>query len=311
MRACVIALAMAAAVISIAATAAGVEETDMSETSAIHCVGRFAVTVAGATVVGRDSRFDYVEIEEGPPGDPPAAAWERRRAEIARMPPPLGREATLIRRIDLTPEREAVYYRGDPVMPDSITLETQRAAGERWARFRIKGVPGKEPVMEDVLRDVSGAWRAGADSAGFCTGGGVVVLAFHAMEAATLGLSLPAVGGRLSISTESVGTPAPPAEQSLADDIARAATSGVAVEMLRDGERTVAGLAGRELAFRVSGDGRAGLRFEWRFDGVPGRGDRPRIRILLVDDGARDAPSPELGDAWEAVLAAFRPRAPG
>lgn len=283
----------------------------MAEDASTGCVGRFTFLIPmGVTEKGRAQAFDRVDItvHRAGTGVGPAEAWRARVAEIAALPIPLEAERPLVREVRLDPELPGVFFYGNELAVELLTLEAQSIARDWILRWRTKSAAGQERDMESAIRRVAGAFKLsepGAHASGFCVGPGAIAAQPQMMEQASVRYVDAARGIALSLATRSVrriddgGVVG-----GIAGIVEKAGRMGFGVRVLRARARPLAGLSGgEEQVVSVDERGDVSLHFLWRFAGRPTSIQEPRVEIEMTAPAAieRDALA-----AWDRLLLSLR-----
>ena len=314
-RALAILVAGALLLCEAAAASSGVSKS-MTQAAATrrHCVGRFSLDLPASFVpAGESYTFDYVEIEHlaRPPGDMAwQQAWDARLAELRALERPPGRSSTVVRELELDPRTRGVFFYGNLHMARQVTLGGLRDAGTRLVWLTAYAFEGKEPILQEVVSDVAGAYRplepdSQIPAGAFCVGSGAVLLPYRTMETAYARFEDSKRGVEIEIETEST---LEPTRKGLIGRFAEVLTTliggGISVDRLRAGAREVAGLPGEEVLARLGEGADVEFSFDWLYPGDPDSGARPEISIQLT---APDGESGPVIEEWDAVLASVRP----
>ena len=275
------------------------------------CVGRFSTDLGGSfTLVGGDQRFDYVTIEESAKsaGQSVASLWESRLGAIRGQRMPRGRDRIIIREETLGPAAKGVWYYGNALVPDEVTLAALLDAGSTTVWLKMFAFEGKEPLLKEIVLDVANAYRpdhaaAGPDS--FCLALGRVLLPYRTMERVSRRLEDRARGLVLLIDMESTLEPERAAlSERLRNVQSAAAGAGAQIDKLRGGARRVAGMQGEEIVLRLRDKKqRSSLSFGWLFPGEADSGLKPKVLVRM------SGPDRDLADAtrtWDEILNTFR-----
>ena len=273
-----------------------------------QCVGRFRLEVPDSlAVVGRNQSIYRVEVSTGPV--PPAGAkadWDERLAAIRKMPAPAGRENAIVRSFDLASGVSAVWYSNNPASPGDTTLEAAQRVNDHLLRVLRQSEVGREGPAETLVRDVMAAYLPGVTNYGFCLGSGTIAMETAQNERANIAFEDHVGAGlEIRIETNTVAVPDTDGYSDLDEERSFAKASGASLTVLREQERTVAGLVGIEIGILIASPEEGPMvRFTWHFPGVALNGTHPKINII---GAAKSAQRPELENIWETILQSLRP----
>lgn len=187
---------------------------------------------------------------------------------------------------------EAVWYK----VGEDLLIDAQK--GKIWAH---RGAPeGKEAGAEELVRDVILSYREGASN-GFSIGPGAIVIEKSLSETALLQMSNETV--EVEFSTQTVREPNTRKFMDVGEERDFAALAGGSLTVLRERERKIAGLKGRELHVRVTTP-KTGehTRYTWHFPGEPRSASRPSVTLLAKTASAAAALEP----IWESLLTSIQ-----
>ena len=237
-------------------------------------------------------------------------AWAGVAREVGRRDAPLWWSApsAVVEERDLT-DRAGRPARGVLAVPGFYSREGERQwdvladAGPALVRVSSRGPRDPDALLTDALT-IARAQTPGS----FHLGTAALAVPFQGSESVTVELAGRA--GRLTVLSRSGGTLPiePPLRQRAAESegpgIRRLLGPG-GVTTLRNRDRTVAGLAGREAVLEIAPRGEPGERthaWEYRGDG----GARERFVAVEWTVGLDVPAQPSLA-AWDALLDSFRP----
>ncbi len=283
-----------------------------------QCVGRFQMMVPETlSVAGRRQAIYRVDVSTIPlPKGGIEALWEDRISRIRTLPPPRGIKQVLMRTFEVMPGAPAVLYFRSAETPDLVALEAVRASGshavianrgadlnaeQREALLKATAPEGLARLVQIVL-----SAYVSATERGFCIGDGAIVTPKPAVNEDAL-LSLAHRGSpnvKIRFETRTVAEPDTRSYSNL-DEERQVSGPGTRITVLRDQDRVVAGLTGKEIRAAVAPDKQPPfVRFTWHFPGVPGRSDQPLINVVGT---ALQREQTILEGAWEALLSSLRP----
>jgi len=186
---------------------------------------------------------------------------------------------------------EGVWYK----IGEDLLIDANK--GKVWAH---RGAPeGKEAGAEELVRDVINSYREGARN-GFSIGPGAIVIETSLSETTRLQMANETI--EVEFSTRTVQEPDTRKFMDAGDERDFAALAGGSVTVLREGERTVAGMTGHEMWLQISTP-KTGqhTRYTWHFPGEPRSAGRPSVTLL-----AKTAAAPAvLQPVWETILSSI------
>ncbi|MGI9335954.1 MAG: T6SS immunity protein Tli4 family protein [Gammaproteobacteria bacterium] len=231
--------------------------------------------------------------------------WEQRLKTIRTMEPPSDASDVVTKLFELRANMPAVWYRDSSTFENSRTIEAMKLESDHVLLLSLDTDAGKESVGEFLLNGVADAYRPGL-AQGFCVGHGAIVSEPGKREEAGAALthrSLPDF--EIWLSTDTVGEPF--TDHMLADVAgykAELESKGGMMEVVRDGERSLGGLIGREGGLVIEQPGKEStVVLSWQFPGVGGRANRPAISIRA---SARLTDKIELETRWDELLESLR-----
>ena len=271
-----------------------------------ECIGRFRLDVPdNLKITGRSQSIYGVSVRTEPVRDSSVARqWETRLTVIGKLPAAGGRQSPVLSQPELERGVAGVFYNSSPASPSVVTLEAAQAAGDHGFWVTYTGTAGKEPGIQKLVRNVMTAYGPGT-AHGFCAGAGSVRMGPSLSETVNMTLGPRAAGGiKLEFETKTVTEPDHKFMDAAEGGEFAAATGGT-FSVLMDRERTIAGLAGREVRVSMTLPGKAPLlKYGWHFAGVGRDATKPSISFF----GQADADAqPELDAAWEVVIPSLRP----
>ena len=286
------------------------EKQVMVETNTVNawCIGRFRFTLidllklAGRnqSIYGVDARTVLLSSQSAD------ALWSARLTAIRSMKPPADTRDVIIRNLQLETGIPAVWYFASSTSSRVLRLEAMKAVRDHALLVGFDAGTGKEPVAETLIRNVINAYLPGAEQ-GFCVGHGAITSEPGVNEKALSTFVHPELAEfRVSFDTHTVREPATTHPLSdIANEKRDVEAAGGQLRVLRDEERVVSDLRGREGRISVVSPGeKPFVRFTWHFPGVgQGRSDQPEILIKGI---ALTQHQSTLETVWEAMLQSVR-----
>ena len=247
-----------------------------------EAIGRFRVGVPeSVTAVSRSQRIYGVRVEAAKLG-----AWAARMVELSEK---------VVSRPTMANGVEAVWYRE----ASDLILEARQVRGEAAVTVVRDAPEGKEAVAERLSGDVLAAYGEGT-AAGFCIGPGAIRMGPSLSESVQIVWKGIAGTVRLEFSTQTVTAPDTKTFMDVEEERGFAQLAGGTLAVLRERDRTVAGLVGREIWIAIALPEKAPqVRFTWHFAGVARDGTKPKIDIV-GKSGVGDQAALEA--VWEAML---------
>lgn len=279
----------------------------MVETNNSWCVGRFRFTTPDLMkMAGRRQSIYRVDAETVLLTSESAdELWSARLARIGSLKPPPAVSQVIIRNFQLAAGVPAVWYFPNSTFTHIHRVEAMKAAPGHALVLGVDAQAGKEPFAEQLVTNVMNAYVPGAEQ-GFCIGSGSITSEPGVNERALASFvhrDLPDF--RVSFDTHTVREPATQHPLSdIAADKRQFEAAGGSLTVLRDTERTVADLRGREGRVSVVSPGeKPFVRFTWHFQGAAQRSDLPEI---LIDGFAPTEHQATLEVVWEVMLQSVR-----
>jgi hypothetical protein len=291
----------------------------MNTQASRQCIGRFQMALPDAMAVSGRKQAIY-RVDVNTVSLPPTglqALQDEQLLRIGKLRPPPGAKHAVMRSFEIMPGAPAVLYFRDSSTPNLVALEAMRSVGDhvviasrgadlnsdqRQALLKPGANEGVARLVELVLSTYSPS-----TARGFCVGHGAVVTPKPAVnEDATLTLA----HGRSSnlnirFETRTVSEPDTRTYSNLDEERQASAAQGLRITVLREQDRSVAGLAGREIRVAVApAKDLPFVRFTWHFPGVPGRSDQPSINVVGM---ALQTEQAVLEGSWETILTSLRP----
>ncbi|GEM_PF-4126496 len=247
-----------------------------------EAIGRFRVGVPEAVkAASRSQRIYGVRVEAAQLG-----AWALRMAELGEK---------VVSRPTMASGVEAVWYR----QASDLILEARQVRGETAVTIVRDAPEGKEAVAERLSGDVLAAYVEGT-AAGFCIGPGAIRMGPSLSESVRMVWKGIGNSVRVEFSTQTVTSPDTKTFMDVDEERGFAGLAGGSFAVLRERNRTVAGMAGREIWITIGLPGKEPqVRFTWHFAGVGREGTKPKIDIV-GKSGTSDRAALEA--AWEAML---------
>jgi hypothetical protein len=158
---------------------------------------------------------------------------------------------------------------------------------------------GKEAVAEKLTAAVLSNYKPGS-AAGFCLGPGAIHMGPSLTESVRINWEQPLTGVKLDFSTRTVTEPDTKTFMDVKEESDFARMAGGSLTVLLERDRTVAGLAGREIRIVVTLPGQEPqVRYTWHYPGVERDGTKPKIDFVAKGPASAQA---QLESIWEAML---------
>lgn len=279
----------------------------MSENNNSWCIGRFRLTsTPPLKLAGRSQSIYRVDACTIPLTSQSAdALWSEKLTRIRSLTPPRGVSQTIIRTFELSSGVRAVWFFPSSTLTSVHRLEAMKPTMDHALEAGFNAEPGKESLAEQLLVNVINAYVPGTEH-GFCIGQGSITSEPGVSEQALASFVHRELSEfRVSFDTHTVREPATQHPLSdIAIEQSEFAAAGGNLIVLRDAQRTVADIPGREGRVSVVSPGEAPfVRFTWHFPGVGQRSDLPEI---LIDGFAPTEQQATLEMAWEGMLQSVR-----
>jgi len=242
------------------------------------CFGRFYVQVPDTAILGEEIQsYDGVTLRIRALGSESFATFvARRHGEIVN-----GSKAPPVAEYNWSNGMDGILFVADPSAPSRLMLEGHRSLGANVFVATTTGDTGKGPQMEKAVVDVLRAFLPGegpdGKNPGLCIAGGVLPKPIRNAEEVHAAIELPQPGALLEIETAVL---APTGKGS---PTAAAAAVDKQTVVLRQGAKTIAGMAGTETV--IAKTDAAGISLHARFDGGGGDVDRlpqPELHLHLA-----------------------------
>jgi hypothetical protein len=264
------------------------------------CAGRFAfrapdsMRVVGRTASMYRTNVDVIPMTQGGID----GYWSARLAAIALTQP------LVPRRVALSGGTLGVWYRSNRAFPNVLTLEVAKPLDRAIVVATREGEAGKEAVGEELAADIVNAYVPNAER-GFCVGGGSIVLEPSQNEHARIALETPSEPAiEIRVETQTVREPETTAYANTDEDEEIARRHGGTLTSLRDAQRVIANMPGKELWVSAAVPGEPPmLRYSWHHPGESGSSARPSVTVV---GSARTSQRAALEAAWEAILGSMR-----
>jgi hypothetical protein len=268
-----------------------------STSGRLHCAGRFAfVAPEEMRDTGRTQSIYGTNVSVIPvvPGGVDAY-WKSRLAQIGAVQP---------RRFDFQPDVRSAWYIGSSTSPSLLTLEMVKPVDAGLLHVSRAANSGKEHLAESLAKDIVSAYVARTDR-GFCLGSGAITLEPSQYEQARLVLaSTVSPDIDIEIATRTVGEPDVTTYSNVDEETEVASSGGGTLTVLRNAQRSAAGLSGKEIWISVSApDEMPMLRFTWHYPGIGGSSTEPSINIV---GSAPQLKRAHLEAIWNSVLTSLR-----
>ncbi|WNG56716.1 hypothetical protein F0U59_19615 [Archangium gephyra] len=273
----------------------------------VWCAGRFGFMLPEElTLAGRSQSIYRVGVDTQTlvEGKTAQEFWKEKLRELEARTE--GSGAPKERNVRaMIPGASAAWYGANPMFPNDRTLLVMKPQRGHVVLLQVEAEAGNEAIAEQLVAETVAAYIPEARY-GFCVGEGAITSEVSINEQALANfVSARHPGLEVSISTQTVSQPR--SDHPLSDvegDRQSFATRGDRLEVLRDGERTVAGKNGREGRVSLT-SAREGtmLRYTWFHPGGQARGDEPEI---LLKASAFDKHKAELEATWELLLTSMK-----
>lgn len=285
-------------------------------TATPQCIGRFQFALPAAfTLTNRSQSIYDVELSTEPlSAGGLGTVWASRIANIERLRPPSGAQQAIIRRFDLAPGAPAVWYFSNPGRAALVALEAGKAVGDHAVIANRSAdlddaelaalLKGGDPIVEQLVRLVLNDYTP-STKRGFCIGPGAIVNNEPGLrEDVRIGFRHPANRDlTLRLQTKVVARPDTQTYSNLEEE-KRTSDPSIKINPLREQNRVVAGLTGKEMRVAVAAPKQAPIvRFTWHFDGVAQKADQPTINVVGF---AAERDQALLESAWETLLGSLR-----
>jgi hypothetical protein len=268
----------------------------------VECIGRFRFAVPDSmSVAGRSQSIYAVDVKTVLiPLEGIQRLWDEHLVRIRPMAPPNESAKSELHTFDLQPGSLAIWYLRDSASPRIRTLDAARAAGEYAVVVSRSGEAGKESIVEELARIVLNSYVPSTAN-GFCVGHGAITSEPSPEEESLITLNHGKVKDlQIRFSTRAVSTPDTTTYSDVQEEKELVESDGGRLSVLRDQQRRVAALEGKEIAISATSPKEpAMVRFTWHFPGVAQDSTRPMINIV----GSAPLPQqPELQKIWDSLL---------
>lgn len=286
-----------------------------------HRIGRFTVKVPLSMKVAiRTSRLRHRDLEESlwpqnvSPDQSRNNAWSEKLAQIDKITPPDGKTKALDEvRGNLGQNLSAVSYYGDRIISKMLFWDVLVSAGQAGVWIKWKGKEAAKERALGVNLDIARSYRPFAPDAPlpkenwFYLEHGAIALPYLEQERTYSRFEGHPLNVKLEIETNEIHKDEPEGENlsgRLAAVLGTGFATGVNIEKIRTGKRTVGGLHGEETVLRADDKKKVSLSFMWRYPGKKDSGEYPEI-IIEID--TRDGQLDEKLKLWDAILNSFKP----
>jgi hypothetical protein len=261
-----------------------------------ECVGRFSwQKLDSVAVTGRSQSIYRTNVEHIliPPGGIDAY-WAARLSKI-------GPEAKIF---SIEPGVKSSWSSRNVSFPNILTLEVVKPVQGGLIVADTEAQTGKESIAEGLMKDIINGFEPTIDY-GFCIGGGAIMLEPSQYEEA--GLVLTANSStkiEVQFDTRTVTQPDTTTYSDLDEEESLIAAHGGKLTVLKNAERSAAGLSGKEIRISAESPGEeATVRFTWHYPGVAASSTQPAIDIVGSSPAKNQA---ELQSIWESMLTSLR-----
>lgn len=263
-----------------------------------ECTGRFRLsTPDGMRVTSRGQSIYGVEVKTFSTKDDPAEAqWARRVDSLG---------AAVQSKLAFDGGGRGIWVRPNPAIPSSLTLEASRAMNGHILWLTTGVTAGKEELGEKLIRKLLSVYGEGTAS-GFCVGAGSIRMEGSLSESARMTFEwLGGQAGKIDFASQTVTEPDMQTFMDLEEEKQFAKVSGGTLDIRMERERTLSGMAGKEIRVAIALPNEAPqLRYTWHY---PGQGRNPAHPKINLIGRAPAAAQAGLDTAWEAVLTSLRP----
>ena len=283
-------------------------------------MGRFAIDVpAEFKLEVQQHEFKLVKIQEFPwtHGEDSSRQreqrWRARLAEIEKLQKPKGVQKIIIKEEQLAGigqwARGVLYYH------DYMT--TRRGCWEIWTDFgnqltvfKLNGLIEAQEKMLPWVMEIARAYSPGVKKQGlnhpYFTGSGTIDLPYKRQESTYARFEGHPLLKKLEITMNE--THEDEAKKDgllgrLAASVITGFASGVDIDSVRTGKRTVAGMKGEETILRMDDGRKKRLNFIWRFSGEKDSGNQPKIVFDMESELGQEKEKIKL---WDAMLDSMR-----
>ena len=256
--------------------------------------------------------LDNVSLETEGNSTTGEKAWQDRLLKIGAGESPPGVDSVIVREIAIGDGLRGVYYHGDDLVPESISLTALSETESRLLWFNVESLVGNEDLMAEIVGEIASAYKTLADGDyppgpdWFCIPGGAIERPTQTMERVEYHFEHP--DAEMELDLEISTTPDPQREglidrlDSLLEAYFGTDTDGESIEKIRMQTREVAGMRGEEAVLRETQDGEVSLSFTWEFPGETDSGLKPHFKIEL---NGPDQPDKML-KIWDRLLVSIR-----
>ncbi len=281
-----------------------------------YYLGRFAVDVpADYKLEMRSQTIRYAEVVDykwqthGNHEHERNELWANKMSEIARLHKPIDKKQIIIEEKDLKglgSWAKAVQYYGNYLVTESLYWTVLVDYGDVGVMLTIDGADNDMTIAN--FTNILSHYRYGAldqsarDS--FYLNYGKITLPYLEQEKTYARFEGPMEMILRIEMAETHKVEEAGVMDRLVASLAVNFAPGVDVDKIRSGKRTVAGLAGQEIATQMSDDNGKELFFAWEYLGKENSGEYPEIKIGVECPAGNQK---EKLKVWDRVLDSFRP----
>ena len=260
-----------------------------------QCSGRFTFVADAVNVVDRSQSINRTNvITRAVPDGGIDRYWAERLAKTGSAQRPVELQAGV----------KGVWSARSAVFPKILTLETVSAVRDGLLIVDREADAGKESVAEALVRDIINAFVPSTER-GFCVGRGAITLEPSQNEQVRLVLTKSETPDlEIRFQTRTVPEPDMTTYSDLDEEKSLIASKGGTLNVVRDSDRTVAAMNGREIWIAVDVPNEPPLvRFTWHYPGSAASAIRPAIDIVGTTSRERAG---QLESLWESILGSLR-----
>lgn len=270
---------------------------DTSSTERVYCTGRFrfiAPEEMDETGRGQSMYRTNIKTIPVPPGGV-EAYWKVRLAQIGPVQP---------RRFEFQPDVRSAWSARNATFPNILTLEMVKPVSGGLLFVDREADAGKENLAETLVKDLVNSYVLATDR-GFCVGNGAITLEPSQNEQARLSLAPKASPDiEIRLATRTVGAPDVKTYSDVDEERGVTSAAGGTLSVLRDQERSGAGLSGKEIRISAVIPGeKPSVRFTWHYPGAARSSTKPSINVVGTAPVDKQK---QLEAIWETVMTSLR-----
>jgi hypothetical protein len=284
------------------------QQTQSAEST--QCIGRFKFSMPAGFTTGRSQTIYTVDVRTVSIAFSSAQIiWKDELEQIAAIKAPEGVSSSIIKTFELQPGVPAVWYYRQSSSTDLIALKTMKPFQghvlivSRGADLRARPDLDEQQtkgIVEQLVKNVVDAYTTQADY-GFCLDYGAITSEPSINELTLISFTHPQLPRfDLRFETRTVSQPDNETYSNLHEERAWLAGTQSKLTVLKNSQRMVAGMEGKEIRTSVASAEEPGfVRFTWHFPGASRKSDRPAIDILAT---ANIKNQKQLEEVWEKML---------